>query len=1012
MSLTGAGSIASSSGLTDNGAFDISSTTSGAMLAGLSGNGTVALGSQTLALISGTFSGIIGGSGGNLVIAGSTTLSGANSYTGTTNINAGTLALSGAGSIGSSGSLTNLGIFDISQTTAGTSLKSLSGSGSVALGSKSLTLTSATGNYTGTFQDGGIGGGTGGSLAITGGTQILSGASAYTGTTEIGSGATLQIGNNGPTGALGSGAVTDNGTLAYFLSSARTVSNVISGAGGLTQGGAGILTVTAAEAYTGVTVINSSRTLALSGVGSLASSAVADAGVFDISGVTTGAAVASLSGAGVVALGSKTLTVANGSGSFTGTINDGGIAGGTGGGIAVSSGTEILSGANTYTGATEIASDAIIQVGTGGSTGTLGGGPVTDNGTLVYDRRNSVALSTAVSGTGGVTQAGTGTLIITGTEVYTGPTTASSGTLQIGTGGTAGSVAGNILDNAVLVFNRSDAVTYAGIISGDGTFTQAGSGNLILTGTSSFTGATNVSAGTLSVNGSLASSAIAVASGGKLGGSGTVGPVTLAAGGMLSPGNSIGTLTVDGAVILATGSTYTVELSPTASDKLVVNGAATLAGSLVLVPATGTYIAGTDYVLVSANSVSGTFGTVTGAVSGFTNTIQYRAQAVDLILSAPAAPGTPPATQPVTPATNVITIFLFGTYGKTPNQIAAGNALTAGSFSGTLYVATGNVVKTNTAAVPATLGQLAGDIHASIRSAAIEDSRIIRDTVLNRLDRISAGMGVWTSLFGGYGSISSDGNATALHHDSSGVMAGLDTEALENLRLGAAVAYSTADASTPGKLSTAKGKVTTILGYGGYGDGKLDLRAGVAYSFGNVRIVRAISAPSYVDSDRQYQHTSQAFVTGGWKFVSDNALVEPYVGIAIIEASSSAFAENGDAGALSGAGKSDTQAYATLGLKAALNGVTLNNDMTITPKIDLGWQHAFAGFRPGQVVTFQNAAQSFTVLGVPLTTDAAVLQLGFDLALAPDLILNASYDGSFSGSVQDNALRLGLDLGL
>ena len=59
-----------------------------------------------------------------------------------------------------------------------------------------------------------------------------------------------------------------------------------------------------------------------------------------------------------------------------------------------------------------------------------------------------------------------GALILTGTNTYTGGTTVSAGTLQIGDGGTSGSVAGDIVNNARLVFNRSDALTYAGIISG------------------------------------------------------------------------------------------------------------------------------------------------------------------------------------------------------------------------------------------------------------------------------------------------------------------------------------------------------------------------------------------------------------------------------------------------------------------------------------------------------------------------------------------------------------------
>ena len=68
-----------------------------------------------------------------------------------------------------------------------------------------------------------------------------------------------------------------------------------------------------------------------------------------------------------------------------------------------------------------------------------------------------------ISGTGTLTKSGAGTLTLTGANTYTGGTTISAGTLQIGNGGTTGSVAGNIVDNGALVFNRSDALTYAGV---------------------------------------------------------------------------------------------------------------------------------------------------------------------------------------------------------------------------------------------------------------------------------------------------------------------------------------------------------------------------------------------------------------------------------------------------------------------------------------------------------------------------------------------------------------------
>ena len=87
-----------------------------------------------------------------------------------------------------------------------------------------------------------------------------------------------------------------------------------------------------------------------------------------------------------------------------------------------------------------------------------------------------------LSGTGALTKSGAGTLTLTGANTYTGGTTINTGTLQIGNGDTSGSIAGNVADNTAITFNRSDTVTYGGVISGAGTLTKSGAGTLHIDG--------------------------------------------------------------------------------------------------------------------------------------------------------------------------------------------------------------------------------------------------------------------------------------------------------------------------------------------------------------------------------------------------------------------------------------------------------------------------------------------------------------------------------------------------
>ncbi len=86
---------------------------------------------------------------------------------------------------------------------------------------------------------------------------------------------------------------------------------------------------------------------------------------------------------------------------------------------------------NAYTGTTTINGNAARsdRLGNGGTSGTLGTAAVTDNGTLNFNRSDSVSVGLAIGGTGVVQKIGAGILTFSGTNTYTGPTAVSQGTL-------------------------------------------------------------------------------------------------------------------------------------------------------------------------------------------------------------------------------------------------------------------------------------------------------------------------------------------------------------------------------------------------------------------------------------------------------------------------------------------------------------------------------------------------------------------------------------------------------
>ena len=314
--------------------------------------------------------------------AGTWVLSGSNSYSGGTTVNNGILSIASLYSL-PSGSLT------------------VSGSAALAVGNAvdDTTVTAilsgasfATGagfGYDTSSGDRTAGSDLGGALSLVkigGNTLTLTGNNTYSGTTTVSSG-TLQIGNGGTGGLLGAGAVTNNGALAFNRSDSVSIGNLINGTGSLKQMGAGVLTVTSSNSYTGATVV-SSGTLALAGSGALpVSSAITING-------------------GTLDLGSLNATNKTGS--------DTGVSFGSSGGTLAGSGTLTITGqtggATSFVlaaGATAVVNENLVLSSTAApgyqSLASFGAGA-------------SLTINGKITGPGGLFLSANGTLILTNTS--------------------------------------------------------------------------------------------------------------------------------------------------------------------------------------------------------------------------------------------------------------------------------------------------------------------------------------------------------------------------------------------------------------------------------------------------------------------------------------------------------------------------------------------------------------------------------------------------------------------
>lgn len=403
---------------------------------------------------------------------------------------------------------------------------------------------------------------------------------------------------------------------------------------------------------------------------------------------------------------------------------------------------------------------AILEI-SAGNTGTLtgqisgpGGLTKTGGGTLVLDRPSDVDPANDYYGQ---TIVSNGVLQIVGTNALSVNTAVTvgidgtfelvgvtqnvdsidgSGSVSIGDGSTltVGALSGsaNIALGAGSELNvggNGENTTFTGALTGTGTFVKEGSGALVIEGTNSenFEGATNINVGALILNGSLAKSDVTVGDGAVLGGNGTAKSVTLQEGAAVGPGNSPGTLTV-GEFTFGGGSLYNAEfgfdaLGEPVSDNILVTTIADTSGNAVIQ-------GGARLALDVSKGIQIGHGYEVTAIESAGSIVRTDDAVFDVEYDAPLLEAL------VAYGADAVTVTFFGisapwsTKVSTRNQGAVANAVQSMAGDNPLY---GAAVILGEVELDSAFNLLSGEIGASAKGVLINDSQFLRGAIFERL---------------------------------------------------------------------------------------------------------------------------------------------------------------------------------------------------------------------------------------------------------------------------------------
>lgn len=477
--------------------------------------------------------------------------------------------------------------------------------------------------------------------------------------------------------------------------------------------------------------------------------------------------------------------------------------------------------------------------------------------------------------------------------------------------------------------------------------------------------------------------------------------------GILNIGNSIGQVTVGNGLTLNDSSTYNVEVNyQGGSDMIKVTGGDIELGGKVIVSTLDNFKLNSPYTIIqyenSKSTVNNEFESVTlSKPSAFLDvSVDYNnTNSVDVKINR-----------------NDTT---FASVTTSTNQAAIANAL---DQKPTPPNVTNKILQLSAEEAQQAFEELAGNTNASIRTGLVSTANITADTINNRLRSTFDGVGskqtavlhfvpanksintgFWASGFGSWIDQKGNANANGLKTSTGGFLTGVDIGLSSGWNLGIATGYSKTDMDAKGHYASTTSDNWHLGAYGGNQWGPLGFRAGVVYTGSSLDGKRAVNygnTNEMLNSD-YHAHSTQVFADVGYQIDLAPATIEPFVNLSHVNLRTKGYSETGGDAALEVASNTTNTTFSTFGVRTAVPFTIGSASANL--KGTLGWRHAYGDITP--VATQSIAGGVFTVDGIAIAKNTALIETGLDFQISPVATAGLSYVGQYGSGIRENGVN-------